>query len=491
MQFQAVDRQKQCGLIAAALLLLAGLILRAATFGDPNIHVDETFYLQVGEAMHHGAVPYIDVWDRKPLGIFIIYWAIAGISINPWCYQLIALGFAIATAWRLMTIARLWSSQAAALMAGVSYLAMLNVFEGMGGQSPVFYNLLTAQAAFLILSSWRAADPRRFIRAHLFAMVLVGLNLTIKQTTLFEGLFFGLVGIFWLQRQSVAKIAILRHGALAVALAMLPTALIAAWYAGHGWWAEWFHAMVTSNLRRQGIGEGAVIHNLIAIGWLLVVFVGIAAVGLTARWQDEALRPFRTFMLLWLAVAFGSLAAVPNFFSHYVLPLLVPLTPLTALGFERKPIGLILFAINLIVASILGTTFDFKTHRQSRQAFEDMTATILRYRNGGRVLILNGPPLLYTVTDSKPMSPLVFPEHLINGLETDVSPFRTKPEIERMIAARPTIVMVPAIYVRPPTDGRMETINGYLAANCRIAWQGNFWEPRAVKRSEIIFACKR
>ena len=170
MGFPAADGQTRRGLIGAGVLLLAALILRAAALGDPNVHLDEAFYLQVGAAMHHGVVPYIDMWDRKPLGIFIIYWAIAGLSTSPWFYQLVALLVAVATAWVLARIAQLWTSANAALMAGISYLAMLNVLDGMGGQSPVFYNLLMALAAWLILSNWSGADLVRFRKAHLQAM---------------------------------------------------------------------------------------------------------------------------------------------------------------------------------------------------------------------------------------------------------------------------------------------------------------------------------
>ena len=491
MEFSEVKGQARPGLVVVGALLLAALILRVATLGDPNIHLDEAFYLQVGAAMHQGAVPYIDIWDRKPVGIFVIYWAIAALSTNPWCYQLIALLFATATAWVLVRIARLWVDTGPALMAGISYLAMLNVLDGMGGQSPVFYNLLMALAAWLILSHWRGADVARFRKAHLMAMALCGLSLTIKQTTVFEGVLFGMAGLFWLWRKKLGLAVVIRHGLIAIAFAALPTALTAAWYAGHGWWADWYHAMITSNLRRQGIGDPALRHNLVAITRLLGVYAGVALVGLVAQWRSSLFAPYRSFMLIWLAVTIAALAAVPNFFSHYALPILLPMTLLAALGFGHKRIGLVFFAMNLIVAVILGRAFDFKTHHASRIAFGQMADTIKQHRAGGSVLILYGPPLLYTATNSDPMSPLAFPEHLINHLETDVSPIRTKPEIERMLAARPSVVVVPKIYVLRPTDGRIELVDAYLALNCRVVWQGKIWEPREVSRDELVYACRR
>ena len=134
-----------------ALLLLVAVVLRCDTFGDPNLHGDENFYLSVGAAMHHGALPYVDVWDRKPLGLFAIYYLITAISTAPLVYQLIATLFAAATAWVISAIARQWAKPQGALLAGICYLLWLAPLQGYGGQSPVFYNLFMASAALLVL----------------------------------------------------------------------------------------------------------------------------------------------------------------------------------------------------------------------------------------------------------------------------------------------------------------------------------------------------
>lgn len=68
------------------VLLLITVVLRLDTFGDPNLHGDEVFYHTVGVAMHHGALPYVDVWDRKPFGLFALSWLIAGISSGMLAY---------------------------------------------------------------------------------------------------------------------------------------------------------------------------------------------------------------------------------------------------------------------------------------------------------------------------------------------------------------------------------------------------------------------
>ena len=52
----------------ALLLLIFALLTRMRDFGNPVAHVDEQYYLLVGDGILHGARLYIDLWDRKPPG---------------------------------------------------------------------------------------------------------------------------------------------------------------------------------------------------------------------------------------------------------------------------------------------------------------------------------------------------------------------------------------------------------------------------------------
>src|ERR1700741_2926144 len=109
--------------VAAALLLVA-LALRAWDFGNPVIHVDEQYYLLVGDRMLHGALPYVDIWDRKPIGLFAIF---AAIPLLPGdgilAYQIVATLFATAPAWLVRPAARrIGATPIAAIAAGAAYL---------------------------------------------------------------------------------------------------------------------------------------------------------------------------------------------------------------------------------------------------------------------------------------------------------------------------------------------------------------------------------
>ena len=62
----------------AAILLAVALAIRAWQFGNPVVHVDEEFYYFTGTALWHGLLPFVDVWDRKPVGLFLLYALPAG-----------------------------------------------------------------------------------------------------------------------------------------------------------------------------------------------------------------------------------------------------------------------------------------------------------------------------------------------------------------------------------------------------------------------------
>src|SRR5690349_3479626 len=129
-----------------------------------------------------GELPYIDVWDRKPIGLFLIYAGVAALGGDSVIvYHVVAAVAALATAIVIYRIARRITSAEGALRAAIVYLALLPALGGAGGQSPVFYNLLIAGVALLCLDCFvfgKAVWPRA-----LWAMALAGLAIQIKPTT--------------------------------------------------------------------------------------------------------------------------------------------------------------------------------------------------------------------------------------------------------------------------------------------------------------------
>jgi hypothetical protein len=234
-RLRALAGDKALVVLFYALLALA---LRGFTLGSPTIQIDEQFYLLVGDRMLHGALPFVDIWDRKPLGLFLLFAAIrelGGEGIVQ--YQLVALLSVVATSVVIWRTARMIAPPVGALCAGVAYQLFLSVFFCFGGQSPVYYNLPVA-----LVGLWMAhlmvarPSPRALFLHGLGVMLVIGAALQIKYTVVFEGIGFGLALMGRARTLGWSRDKVLLAAACWCAAALVPTAAALGWYVrmGHG-----------------------------------------------------------------------------------------------------------------------------------------------------------------------------------------------------------------------------------------------------------------
>jgi hypothetical protein len=318
---------------ALLLLALIALATRAWEFGNPAIHVDEQYYLLVGDRMLHGALPYIDLWDRKPVGLFAIYAAtrlLPGDGIL--AYQLVAALFALATAWLVLRCAeRLGANRAGSITASVAYLLWLPLLSGRGGQSPVFYNLFVTSAALLTLGLPALADAREWQKIVLrgaAACLLSGLAIQTKYTPIVEGAFFGLVHLYYLRRAGAGWIVVAASALLWMVLGALPTLIVIIDYWRRGpaiFDAFWFANFASVALRRSY--PAAKIAGRLAGTWAQLSPFVIAGVAFARSGGPPA---EKRIAYGWLVAALIAYAMIGAFFDHYALPLVAPLAVVAA-----------------------------------------------------------------------------------------------------------------------------------------------------------------
>lgn len=422
--------------IAAGLTVLA-LLLRSAWFGDALAGYDEQFYLLVGERMLHGALPYVDIWDRKPLGLFLIYAGIRLTGGDPVLhFQLAAAASVAATGYVIALHVRRHHPDVTAFACGALYVLWTGVMGGENAQSPLFYNLLTVSAALLVIDAVpRIATSVGLARAAA-AMALLGLALTVKTTVIFEALFFGLalVAARWRARGLQRTIA----PALVWGMAgVLPFALIAAAYARIGAFdAFWF-----ANARSAGLRtEGWDLRNLWSLLLTLAPLGPLLLLALAAPRDD---RPIWERRLLWgwIVAAIIAFAAVGYFYHHYALPLLVPLT-IAAAPFlthaRHRVLALALF-------SIFPATQELVLHRllvrPDRSDTTAIAAAIPAEVRTGCMLVYGGPPILYHLTDACLVSRFAFPGHLYLDAEARAIGTDQAQAVAAAIARRPAVIV--------------------------------------------------
>jgi MFS family permease len=444
------------------VLLAIAAALRFGTFGDPNLHVDEAFYQTVGVAMHHGALPYVDIWDRKPWGLFFVYYLIAFFSSGPLAYQLVAALFAAATAWVIGRFASRWAGLRGGLLAGIVYLLWLDPLQGFGGQSPVFYNLFMATAALLVFRSGAELRAGRAPGAVPVAMLLAGLAITVKPTALFEAAFLGLYAAILLLRSPAPRPRAGRAVLGWVLIGAAPMLAISAWYALHGYWAIYWQAMVLASLDRPQFAYAATMRFLVSFILLAPVLV-VATLSL-ATWQGEA----RRFVGWWLLAALLGLVSVPNFYMHYSLPLLVPLSIVTA-SFLSRPIGgPVALACLAAWSWYNANTLDYHHTRRSQAAMAALVQAIRSHDDGAPLFVVDGPPQLYILTGHAFPTPLVFPHHLGDASERDLSHLSTIGETLRVLGLRPGTIVMPDTPRQDPANLEViGAVTAYVTQHCR------------------------
>ncbi|QQV78596.1 hypothetical protein H5J25_08295 [Sphingomonas aliaeris] len=424
-------------LAIAASLVIAALLIRMRDFGNPVIHVDEQFYLLVGDRMLHGALPYVDIWDRKPVGLFLIFAAIRFLPGDGiLAYQIVASLFAAATAWLVHRgAARLGARSGGAFAAALAYLLWLSLLSGRGGQSPVFYNLFVTAAAILTLRLPTLSRPRAIALNGAAACLLAGLAIQTKYTPAVEGAFFGLAHLLYLRRAGASVVTCALSATLWILLAIAPTALVAFDYWRRGpvvFDAFWFSNFASITLRK-GYSAAKIAGRLAGnIGILLPL---LACTILTARAHPRS--PQKTLMLGWLAAALVAFAAIGAFFDHYALPLLAPLTILSAPALTRHRMAIpAIFSIGLSV--FVAKVLIWPTDAAGARA----VARVVKANSGQECpYVFAGDSITYLLADTCLPTPYVFPSTLAYEPERGASGVDEVMEVRRILANRPPVIV--------------------------------------------------
>lgn len=376
-------------LVAAAALAVA-LVTRWPLIGSPLAGLDEQFYLLAGDRLLHGALPYVDVWDRKPFGLFLLY---AAIRLLPGdgmlAYQLVSTVFVALAGVLTVAVARRGAGWIASLAAGGVVIGNSTILGAGLGEAPVFYDPLVIGAAWLVLAR----------RGGGWAMLLMGVAITIKTTAIFEGIAFGIAML--VTHRAEGALALLRRAVHYVAIGAAPTLAIAGFYAVQGEFAAFWFANVTSILRRQGGTSTASLVQLVA-SLLLVAPLALPAIVGWRRAHD------RVLLSVWSIAAGLGFLSVGYFAFHYALPLLAPLAILAAQGLPRRAARV---AAALTAAMLGWQAVQASPAAQDRTDLGRLLAVLPADVATHCLLVREGPTILYHASHACLASPYAFPGH--------------------------------------------------------------------------------
>ena len=448
-------------------ILLFALLIRGAAFGDPALYVDEGFYALVGDMMHHGAIPYVDVWDRKPPGLFVLYYLFAGVLAAPLGYQIAAWLFASVTAFLIARLAQGFAGPRAGLLAAFVYLAGLDTMYGIGGQTPVFYNLFVCAAYFLVIRSLPRLRASVLPNAVIAAMLLAGTAITIKQTSAFEAAFLGLFVVFVLIRAGLPLRRLVPATLGFIALGLLPTAIFVGWYVAAGHWDAFYSAVVTSSINRPPPPILTILKRTGSMLFGLSPFLVLAGYSIWYHVRTAISQPLRALLFGWMIAAIVGVISVPALYPHYALPLFVPLSLLSAPALARPKWGAAAVIVLAGFGVLRGHAFDFWRYAESRSHMADLAAAMAGHSPNGTALVFDGPSYLYALSGLEPASMLVFPSHVNRMSTPDVVGFDVDVELAALLAKPPGTVVRVANPDRPGySSDAFDAVTAYVSTSC-------------------------
>ncbi len=425
----------------ALTLLMAAVVTHVGFIGDPATY-DEQFYLVVADRMWHGALPYVDIWDRKPILLFLIYAAFRPFSSDGIvACQIGAMLFATMTAFVIVVVARRFANSRGAWLAGLAYLLYLPLLHGRGGQSPVFYNLFLVLAAWEVIRADETDDTKGIFWHGLRSMLWAGLAIQVKYTAAIDGIAFGLWLIFLLVRQRENSILkIVAHAGIWATIALIPTLLATGFYVAIGHGQEFAQANFLSIFQKHqpsDFGESDIIF-LTSVKLSALLFFSVFAFPVLLR--SKAGGAPVAFLLLWIVFAIIDFISIGNYYDHYAIPLLAPMivafAPLlgTSIG---GPAGMALFGWASLMAMDF---FSNETKQFHQRQVAAMFEAVQPYATQGCIYLHDGPPILYLLTESCLPSRYAFPAHLNEIAESEAT--NAPVTMAALIATRPSAVWV-------------------------------------------------
>lgn len=311
--------------VAAFPLLAGGLLLPGLVIG-PSL--DASVFLVTGWRLGHGELPYLDVWDHKPPGIYAVDWLADVLLgwVDPWLA--VWLTTVVSVALTGFAVSRLLARHHSGRLATIGGLAVVvglgHHLLSLGGGLTEQVAVLPATVAFSLATvsggqrQWLAIGLllglAGVISLQLVPAVAACLFLALRQTRLARGSSaawlvagMGLVGLLVIVALGVSGAATAAYDAVIL------------------------YVSAYRQVASPGLGSTA------GWGFLSLLFLVIpAAFGVLAlRRLDGTQREMCLAAILWIGAAVALVLLAGRLYGHYLAPLAVPLAILAVSGLRE------------------------------------------------------------------------------------------------------------------------------------------------------------
>lgn len=416
-----------CGIVSAILAAIHIVVARLPWLEAP-LQIDGAMWAYAGRRILEGALPYADVWDQKPPGIYYVFAAVAATSGHAVETALIWLDAVVSGALLLLiyAVARHFASRAIALsvLLPASLVLCHRVLADWGLNTEKFAALFETGALLSLLCAASASPSRRRDAAiWLGAGALCGAAAMFRQTGVLM-LFAASLGARSLAGghgggagETLRRVVLLWLGALAA------WAPVVVYFAAAGLFDDFLRQVVLYDLTRVGSrgGESARLasgehwRNAWEQGRLAAVLMAPALLG-TAWWAGLRARRSagaaaggdgRLVTCVWhLGLVLLLFAVSPRGYGHYLLQAVPAAAVICAWALNRarhvpsRVAGIAVIAAALTGAGTLGDHLAFTLHgdnpyRRAYRALRERTlalADTARRHSASSEAVLLWPP---------------------------------------------------------------------------------------------------
>ena len=463
-------------LIIGAIFLVAAALSRLPSFFTSVYDWDESLYFMMAEQWRAGHLPYIALWDNKPVGIYAIFTVFQDIfGDRLFAMRIAVVIFVAATAFVIFKIAgtmryhdkRLLNRSG--LLAGLAFILCSISNDGLAANTELFMITFTSLAVLC------AVHPIHFkntpARRGFLTGLLLGISLMIKFVVIFEipAILFAL--LFLHRAVTPRQIAAILLACLAGGLLPALLTVLLYFYSGH--LDQLIYSDIGANFLRESVGFRLVFSDIAAkiLKWfplycaafIMVFSLAFAILKAPQNTFQDTGRRFQEFLVLWLLGAALGIISGKSFYSHYFIQILPPLCICLAwaiIAFAQgmnsrsfRVAGALLCSIFLIPAMSAAITIWISLHAimtvqggkisfhadASQQIADDISR--VDPGHSAKLYVFDYEPIIYVLADAVPPTRFAYPPFLTTCLLARVAGVQPQDELNRILATNPEFIV--------------------------------------------------
>ena len=489
------------------VMLLTALLLRANSFWPSVYDWDESLYLLQAQEWLHGGWPFVSTWDIHPVGgPAMVAASLLAFGESIVSARLLGCLAVSATAWILYMIVRiLGGPRVVGIGAGLLYVIHTAILAGLSTNTELLFAPFICAALAIGVYALRAQTVLSW-RSLIAMGLIVGWALTIKQVVLPLGCLSFAIPI--LSAYVRGSLPFRRGIVMAAAYALLcgtPTLAFALTYFLKGELTAFLDASFLAPLQyiQHPISLSAFAHQVLnacfSLCWLIVLaLVAIMRIDSAHSFHEE--RAAINVALVWFFVGCIAVAMPGQFYDHYFLILVAPLSLLAAIGAWRVArMARLNLVAGIFTCLVFATASDIwlvrfphliRLGRLSECCMLSVANTpdvprLVANRiadelaPGESIFVFNYQPIIYFLSHAAPPTKFLFPADLVGALNLTGVDLDT--ELARILISRPRFIVVDRdrmLLVRPSAQ---ELIESKLKADFSLV--ANFDEKHTNSRS--------